>query len=192
MVRSRLVLALSSGILTMAACSVKPDEPGLCALKCGNAILGPADPGVKIKKLTADPELTCDKGLAAPQDFGPVQVQFLVAEEIQDPTKAGADPTAGGGEPPVRGIPFISIEPVVTGAVSPTTFPEGKENDSRYTGLRTAASNWCSDSCGVVTVELVPTCLTAGSVSTVNVQVHSGALYSESVGITVTTPDDEI
>lgn len=189
MVRSQLVLALNLGILTLAACSVKPDEPGLCALKCGGAILGPADPGVKIKKLTQDPQLTCDKGLAAPQDFGPIQVQFLVAEEVGDVTGAGGD---GGGEPAMRGIPFISIEPVVTGAVSQTTFPEGGENDSRYSGLRTARSNWCSDSCGVVTVELVPTCLTAGSVSTVNLQVHSGALYSEAVEITVTTPDDDI
>lgn len=191
MVRSRLVLALNLGILTLAACSVKPDEPGLCALKCGGAIIGPADPGVKIIKKTKDPQITCDKGLAAPQDFRPIQVQFQVVEEVD-----GATGTGGGDQPssnkPVRGIPFISIEPVVTGAVSQTTFPEGGENDSRYAGLRTARSNWCSDSCGLVSVELVPTCLTAGSVSTVNVQVHSGALYSEPIEITVTTPDDEI
>lgn len=191
MVRSRLMLALILGILTLPACSVKPDEPGLCALKCGSAVLGPADPGVKITKLTKDPKLTCDKGLAAPQDFGPIQVQFLVAEEIED-TPGTRGSATGTGNKPMRGIPYISIEPVVTGALSPTTFPEGGENDSRYVGLRTTRSNWCSDSCGVVTVELVPTCLTAGSVNTVNVQVHSGALYSEPIEITVTTPDEEI
>lgn len=177
--RAMFVLAILLFNLLVASCSAKPEDPGMCALKCGGAIIGPNDPEFAIESMTEGPKLQCKKGSS--DDAGTVVVRFRVVEKIDN----GADED----KRPRRPVPNISIDPLVTGILG-DHMPEGSE-EPRYKGVTTPVENWCSDSCGVVTLDVVPKCIPdAGAQNKVTVQVSSGALASQPVEIMVETPAD--
>lgn len=185
MAKTRFVALILLITKLTSSCSVKPEKPGLCALKCGGAIIAPRDPGFSITPLSQPGTLKC----SAAGDFGVVQVQFLIAEKTGD-SAAAPDPTAGVGAglmlaDTVREttVPSISFEPVIYGAMSPNTKPEDND-ETRFQGVVTPAANWCSDSCGVMSLELVPTCV-PDETNEVSIQAHSGALYSDPVKMSV-------
>lgn len=124
---------------------------------------------------------------------GPVQVRFQVFEYQQKsfpsddygsgnqgplpksgevpPDDSGDDPSPKGDRPytwvePVSGVGF---EPVLYGDrdVSKTTGEFKTGNDSvsafKYAGVVTPSSEWCSDSCGIVTYEFWPDCRQGGT-----------------------------
>jgi len=137
---------------------------------------------------TATQNIACPSGAAGQAISDPLFVQFLVAEAFNN----------GGEVAGQRPVPNISIEPIVNGLRS--DLPEHNPNveingniftPARYKGIITPKDNWCTDSCGIVTVEVAAACPPAGSSSDLSVQMHSGALYSVDPAVfTISTQDD--
>lgn len=161
-------------MILMGGCSFKPEDPGLCRLSCSNAIIASSSPEYQIKLATAEPKIYCSQADAALS--GPVMMQFVVSEVQKE-----------GEFESRRPVPAISFEPIIQGAVATNVYndenvsldEDGNLTPYRYLGISTPKSNWCSDTCGVMTIEVVPVCPGIGITSEVSVQMHSGALYSE-------------
>jgi hypothetical protein len=159
-----LVLALSSW--TFAACSYSPADPGQCKLQCNNSIIMGNDPVFSVRLKSAIPSFSCGATKAGSPIPG-IRADFLTGEAILD---------QGGMEVAIRPVPNISVEPLVIGAVATV---EGAEADSAYRGIATPRENWCSDACGVTSIQVVGLCPDAGTTSDLTIQLHSGAVYSE-------------
>jgi len=171
LIRSLGIVGLS---LVLVECSTKPATEGQCSLDCSQAIIGSTE--FKIKSTGMTPSFKC----AAPGDFGtPVTLQFRVIREI----KLSESKTAE------RTVPYISVAPNVIGVMTNAGVPaENLEADSSgraYNGIITPRSQWCSDSCGVITIAVKPVCL-AKVDNPVSVQVQSGGLFSEIAKIDIT------
>lgn len=171
---------LSISILAMTsitACSYQPEDPGQCKLVCGSAIIGATE--FKIQRKTDVVATECGVA-AAGSPVGPYRTQFMVGDPILD---------QGGQEIGIRPVPNISIEPIIVGS-RPTVNNEN-DNDSRYKGLLTLKDAWCSDACGVVTLDTVGLCPGPGASDQLSIQIHSGSLYSESAIFSITTQEEE-
>ena len=93
-------------------------------------------------------------------------------------------------------VPTVSMEPVISGIMSDN--PEHNPNvviengvftPARYKGIVTPQENWCSDACGVVTMEVFADCPEVGETTEVKAQVHTGALFSDEATVQVTTQE---
>jgi len=174
------------GCLALLGCGADPQGfGGQCALNCANATIGSSDFKIEVKSSAA--KIQCAGTFTETKKLdGPIAVQFLVYKD---------DPAPGQGGKTVRvPVPNVSIEPLVTGLMdyeaTESDLKEGSSSSAfRYSGIVTKGSDWCSDSCGVVTLEVQPLCV-SGATNSVNVQVHSGALYSDSAKIEVSHDDN--
>ncbi len=175
-------------LFNLTACSYKPEDPGLCKLNCSNAIIAGNDTPMSLTLQTSTQSIACPAGAAGQPLTDPLFMQFLVAEAFNN----------GGDVAGQRPVPFISVEPIVNGLRSdlPKDNPNVEINGdvftpARYKGILTPKDNWCSDSCGIITVEVAAACPPAGSSSDLSVQLHSGALYSVDPAVfTISTLDD--
>lgn len=174
-------------MVVLFGCAEEPEDPGLCRLSCGKARIGPIEAEIRAVQITQD--LVCPVAAALQPLSEPLMFQFVVSETI-DGTLIGEDH--------VVPLSNVSFDPIVIGFRS--GLPEHNPNvtiegdvytPSRYKGIVTPSDNWCSDACGVATVEIVPVCPPPGESSEIGVQIHSGALYSESYEVTISTADDE-
>lgn len=150
----------------LAACSYQPEDPGQCKLVCGSAIIAGNDPQFSIELKTGLVATECGTAMAG-NAVGPYRTEFLIGEAIKDQNGANAG---------IRPVPNLSIEPIVVGN-RPTVNNEN-DADSRYKGLLTLRDNWCSDACGVVTLDTVGLCPGPGASDELSIQIHSGALFS--------------
>lgn len=177
--RILLRLAALSLVLFSPACSYQPEDAGQCKLTCGSAIIGGNDLTMSITVKNETPTVAC-AATAAGMPTGGYRSMFLIGESIKD---------QAGQEVAVRPVPNISIEPIIIGQRATI---ENGETDPAYQGIRTPRSNWCSDACGVVSLESVPLCPPPGISTEYSVQVHSGALFSEPAVYEISTeePDD--
>lgn len=175
------LIILSVIAVFWGGCSFKPEDPGLCRLTCQNSIIASASSEFEIKLATGSPKIYCD---AAGADLAiPVMLQFVISEK----NNVSADKVEK------RPVPNISFDPLVAGAVAPDVYnnenvtkdAEGKLTPAHYLGITTPKSNWCSDSCGVMTLEIVPVCPQPSITSEISVQLHSGALYSDPAQISI-------
>lgn len=171
-----LYLIIPSFIL--GACQFTPEEPGLCKLNCGSAIIGGNDSTMTIALKTAAPATACRVDQVG-QTIGPFTAQFVIGEKFDDGTPNGG----------LRPVPNISIEPLLNG-LRPTLNNEN-DADDRYKGILTPKSNWCSDSCGVISLQVASICPPVNGNNDLSIQVHSGALYSDEATFTITTPEDD-
>lgn len=131
---------------------------------------------------------------------GPVQVKYQVYELLpsfgkrpidprEDPVESGGG--AGGAEgeaaPPqalMERVPRsgISFEPMTWGGLAvDKTNPEHQNGDGtvssyKYRGVVTPRSEWCSDSCGVMTYEFWPVCV-AGKENAISASISAGAAF---------------
>ena len=189
--------------LLFNTCSVSPEEnPGLCSLTCDSAKIVGNDPGYKITPKTEDITYLCSASSAG-QPLNPTLLYFLVSKDIsaEEQTETEAEDgttTTTEGTVYEQPSPYASIEPIVNGLTSdeesdnpnsPTV--DGVRVPIRYKGIATPSSDWCSDSCGVVGLEVAFTCPSAGESQENTVSIHSGALFSEPITITVTTEDSQ-
>lgn len=167
-----------------AACSYQPDDPGQCKLVCSNAVIAGNDEkgdGLQVMKILnkgALPATTCEAA-AAGMAVGTYRSVFVVGEALLDQT---------GKEVGFRPTPYISIEPLLVGGRANV---QNGETNPAYQGIMTPRSNWCSDSCGVVSLDTVPTCPPPGMNTEYSVKVHSGALFSEPANYSISTKDLE-
>ncbi len=179
------VLALAAGI---SGCSAEPDGAGgLCEISCADAKIGSSQ--FKIKKVTPDVNLTCLGGFTGTRSIGgPILVQFMVIKEADLGTGNGSK----AREIPVRNI---SIEPLIRGVMDEAaTADEFKSGSTivpyRYAGVKTPSAEWCSDSCGVVSLEVQPVCI-EGATNNVTVSIHSGGLFPDDANLVNIALDNE-
>lgn len=171
-------------MLLQVSCSVEPTDPGLCELNCSKAYIGPIEAEIETVHVTQDVVCAAASALTAFND--PILFQFRVSELVQL--------ESGQQRVPLRNV---SIEPIVFGLRSeePQHNPNVEEieagvfSPARYKGIVTPSSNWCSDACGVVSLEIVPLCPAQGESNGVSVLVHSGPLYSPEYSLEVSTED---
>jgi len=145
--------------LMMAAavshCSNKADDgPGTCSLHCGESIIGSNSYEAKGPESV---DLQCvDAG--AELDIG---FNFLITRPA-DASRGRLNPVP---------VPHVSIRP--------TTFGTMGHDDDKYPTIITPEADFCSDSCGMVTIRFRPLCPPAGKENPISVQIVSGAMISE-------------
>ena len=185
--------------LLMYACGVKPENPGQCNLSCANSVIGGADASYEIKLASKAPSFECATGLTQATEFlGPVNVKFVVWDKYKK----------SSGEETLMPVPSISFNPLINGALVASrsngenvtkyaagdALPDGTTHDTpmyypyQYVGIVTPKSNWCSDSCGVISIEVWPYCPVAGASNNLSVQVATGGKFSDTAEIAITTP----
>lgn len=148
--------------LSLNGCSKKPDDAGFCSLNCRNAIIGSSDAVFSISSLDPEQVIQCE----TEGNFSrPVQAKFAINENLGDDEVVLNRP-----------VPYISIVPNVFGVLADIDDPNP---ELIYRGILTPKSNWCSDTCGVVTVEILPYCPKTGTSNKIVVSVHSGPLASK-------------
>lgn len=174
----RITSLLILGLL-LSHCSYEPAEPGLCKLNCGKAIVGGNDTAFRIQKKSLDQDVVCPAAAAGQDIEDPFIAQFVVGEAFKDVRQ-------GEEVEEIRPVPNISFEAIVNGlrsedpARSPNvTQTNGVFAPARYKGIATPLSNWCSDTCGVATVEVFGRCPGPGGTTELSIQIHSGALYPD-------------
>lgn len=149
-------------LLLVMSCAKKPSQPGMCNLDCNQAIIVGNDNAFTIRASTTNLTLQCN----APGNFNrPIEAKFLVSQN-----------TGTAEAPRPTPVPFASVNPVVYGALAPVEDPNP---EPIYQGILTPKSNWCSDSCGVVTMQLLPVCPPTGQLTQVTVALDSGPLQSD-------------
>jgi hypothetical protein len=161
--------ALAVLIAASVGCAADPEDParGSCSLSCSQPRVAATE--FKVKPLIADQAVTVR--CSGPGELnGPVQVRYKIYEEstpVTLPTGGASLQENGGGagggvmEQPKAGIGF---EPVVMGGVSIDRTTDEFKSDGgsvtpwKFAGVVTPSSEWCSDSCGVMTFEFWPSC----------------------------------
>ena len=71
------------------------------------------------------------------------------------------------------------------GLAADRNFSEASVTPYTYAGVVTPKSEWCSDSCGIMSVDIWPVCV-KGGLNKVNLSVRSGGVFSNSVSIEIT------
>jgi hypothetical protein len=81
---------------------------------------------------------------------GPVTVKFLAVRKITD----------GDGNSSEQPVPALGFDPIITGLMDNDATDaslltgENGAGAFRYAGVVTPKTKWCSDSCGVMSVEI--------------------------------------
>lgn len=176
LIKRCLGLCLFSFLMSVCSAPRDASAPGACSLSCGNAKIGSND--MRIRFLTAPIEAAClgvTPGDPYPQ---PIPIHFIV--EKDEPTLPSGSSTTGSNNSTtssdsiatsVSPVSGVSFEPTVVGGL---TGPENPDDPSgRYNGIITSQDEWCTDSCGLGLIEVVPLCFTDENL--VTLQVHSGA-----------------
>ena len=190
----------------MSSCSADQDanSPGLCALKCSGAKIAGNDARFRVVSGTGSIECTgvqIPSGKVAVEALGPITVQFI-AESVRKLTysnpldreaanrQSTVDDSAGKLWTPLAGIAF---EPIIfaglmagekTATENATVGADGTVSPFKYAGIVTPSTEWCTDSCGVASVEIWPLCVQDID-NEISVGIHSGALYAPELKLTL-------
>jgi|GEM_PF-1117076 len=166
--------------LSLIACSrsPEPDTPGQCPIDCSKAVIGSSD--FAVEALSAPAAVDCGSMASGTvRAVDPILLMFRVTGT-----------TAGEAGIPRRAI---SIQPVVSGAMDATAsekagnvtkLGDGTYEPTRYIGIATPKEEWCTDACGVFSVEVTPICA-PGLTNNVTVTPTSGAMATTSTSFTV-------
>ena len=186
-------------LIVVVGCGRKPesDFPGNCTLSCSNAIIGsPGEYDIEPAGDISSINYNCGKlkeSVAFPK---PVRIHFRVLRTVER-FKDTNDPTRDRPHP----IPYISFEPAIIGVLN-TNVAGYDENDAECSsgtaastsprcGVWTPQEQWCTDSCGLATIEVWPVCV-AGFTNEVTVSLHSGSLFTkQSFKIVVNSEKDD-
>lgn len=160
--------------LLLGDCSAETDDRNFCSLSCGGAVIGSSE--FKIEPARAAWSLACPLNTVGVQEIAPFTVQFRVYKEVEG---------VSGGEKKKVPVPNIKITPLVNGILGTTQTHPDLANDSRFTGIKTSPDEWCTDACGLFTMEVVPTCVQESD-NEISVIARSGFVSSDAMTITVT------
>jgi hypothetical protein len=97
---------------------------------------------------------------------------------------------------PVGGISFLAETSGSIFAIDKSSTENGKFDDtkkifspSQYAGIATPMSEWCSDECGILTIQVWPQCPPIGTELNGTLSVRSGSLApAKLVEISISTP----
>ncbi len=148
------------------SCSAEPQGQGFCAISCSGETIAPSDYKIEFIGKGEDLALSCE-GIQTGNPYpSEVPLRFRFLKKV--PTKKG-DSTTTDTYTPVSGIDYEVV--VVSGRMAQDnpTDPAAK-----YRGILTPMEEWCTDSCGVGGIDLLPTCLDDDQ--TVSILVRSGAV----------------
>jgi len=171
------------------ACSATVDDefPGVCELKCeGSSIASSND--MRMKPAFNLENITCIGNLAqgaVTELSGPVTITMIAEKprnlKYKSPFETGEE-TPGANWQAAGGLSF---EPIISGIMAGArTSPENATvtgdivSPFKYAGIVTPKSEWCTDTCGIATIEVWPSCVGGVTVPT-TIQFHSGALFSD-------------
>lgn len=181
------VMILSFLINSCAAAPDLSDSQGVCSLQCSNAKIGSSN--MRVRFLSENMQISCS-GIADNEAYiGTVPIRFaferplikLPAEDI--PAAGGASEDKPEKFNDKGGLPAsgISFEPiVVSGYLGPTNTSDPR---FKYKGIVTGLDEWCTDSCGIGTIDIVPLCKSINNI--VTLMIRSGSV-SNSIQVTVT------
>lgn len=198
---SKILGILSIVFLFQACLAGKPATPGLCSVSCSNAVF--ASPYAKIEPLdgTDDIEVMCTAEFGG-ELMRPMPQAVTIRFKIYEPAPQNNNPYDKEKAPRSQHQNFdeprpgITFEPeILAGILDPgpsvdsgnVTVSESTDGSgsngteyfpSRWIGIATPSSQWCTDSCGTATIELWPMCV-KGSENTVIFSAHSGSIGME-------------
>lgn len=176
----RKILFLCVSGLLLGVCSAYPDPsiPGTCSLSCGNPKIAAGNANIRFLGTNAI-KLACHG--VTPGDPYPstVPIHFVIEQPSSGPGLPTVDigggastdtstSTSSGAVP----VPGVSFEPtIIAGLTGPDNNPD--DSAAKYKGIVTSQSEWCTDSCGVGYIEVIPLCFSDDN--EVRVQIHSGS-----------------
>jgi len=164
-------------LVSVCAATPDPNSPGNCTLSCGGAKI--AGNNARIRFLGGT---SWTGGCIG--DFGqalqPIPIQFVIEQPAIPPLPASDIPAGTGNEP--KPTPFSSdVGTPISGIAFESFFVGGARADvnpgdtaEKYKGISTHQDEWCTDSCGIGTIEVVPTCIPTKT-NIINLQIHSGS-----------------
>ncbi len=176
-----LSLAMVSAMMFIA-CAAEPEgDPGLGSLDCSGAKL--AAPEFIIEPVATPDSTECAQigfsgGVARPKIS--VTLRFRVYANKKDVS----------GQDTKFFKAAISFNPIVGGNFDQEETNEENRDDAKYSGIRTPKSEWCTDSYGVGSIEVVPVCQQASD-NNMSIQIQSGANFSEVVTFSFKKPVEE-
>ena len=183
-------------LAVLCGCAAQKSDDGKCSLSCGG---GGTIPGseFKIKPLLSVDSMTLRCSTPDAPLIGPIEVNFLVYEEVSATPGVPKSAVAEGDlvEQPKGGVAF---EPLFYGAVSTEAkhtnddFKKGNEIvPANMAGVKTPRSEFCSDSCGVIRYQVWPLCI-GGEDNNMVFNVKSGSISSDtSITVNVSNSTDE-
>ena len=152
-------------------CSADTDDRNFCSLSCGGAVVGSSN--FKIDPSVAEWNIACQRDVVGIQEITPFTVQFKVYKEVTQ-----------GNETRKIPVPNVAITPLVNGVLGTTQTHADLQGDTRFTGIKTSPEEWCTDSCGVFTMEVVPACVQEAE-NQITVVASSGFVSSDPLRINV-------
>lgn len=177
-------------LLVVAACSAEPEETGACKLDCSGAKVGSVN--YKIEPLSPEGFTNNYSCVGNAKDVipfdRPVSVAFRVIQEVVG-AESGQQGYSTDLKAAVNPIPGVAFEPYVVGRMDNAhtneehlqTIKDKDGNDAKvpspaaFAGIVTPKAEWCSDTCGVMRLEVWPTCVVPLT-SDVAVGVRVGAV----------------
>lgn len=183
----KLVILCLSGVV-LGVCSAIPDasSPGNCKLQCSGAKI-PAN-NARIRFFNSAVTVACHNSAASAPVAYPVSIPIQFIVEKENPPTLPSTAITGDGTAPTPLVTDVG-QPLVGVAFEPTILsgfmgPDNPDDTStKYKGILTPQDEWCTDSCGIGYLEVVPLCYSDGN--TITLGVHSGG-SSSSMTITVT------
>lgn len=158
----KLIAMLPLAALLLIGCGQKPAVPGVCRLDCANAVVASNDLVFSLRATTTNISLSCN----APGNFPrAIEAKFQIVQNTGTPDAPRPTP-----------VPAASIAPIVYGDLAPVPDPNPEDV---YQGILTPKANWCTDTCGIVTLELLPLCPATGRTTTTTIAMTSGPLSSD-------------
>lgn len=195
----------------------EPDLPGSCPINCSGAAVASPDMVLQSSIAPADITCFNADGVQDVRPAAqPVRFIFrslgvrgsapggLQRDRRRD-GEPGSIPIPKPGRPPIEDLPLapiggIAFFPEISGAYAPQKTnaenasivedPKGVFTVTPYqmAGLVTGKSQWCSDACGIMVVEVWPMCL-PGAENPLSVQVRSGGIVSDVARAVVNYPE---
>ncbi len=162
--------------LLLQVCGAEPDPSsvGNCTLSCASAKIAAHDARIRFFGTNAL-SVACQGAGSGVNYPGSIPIQFVI--EQAQPAKLPAATLPGETAPtplvPDVGIPAPSVSfeaSILSGIMGPSN-PD--DDSAKYKGIVTSQSEWCTDSCGVGIIEVVPLCF--GTSNVVTLQIHSGS-----------------
>lgn len=178
-----LFLAFFPVLFAFTSCGSK-SETALCELRCGNAIIGDSTNHL-LTAISPSRNVVCS-------GLGSTERPFPGLFTVEDTSAASS--IFDGGEPSPRRTPGISLRPIVDGNLDAcATHPSNGTVEDMGTagcsvdpfevhGISTPRADWCTDTCGVATLQYVPFC--SGIEGTTVIRAQSGGLFSDN-GVTI-------
>lgn len=192
---------ISVGIIsTMIACGASPEgDPGQCPLKCSGSKIGDAL-NMKVTPINVPEAYTCVGAGGVPFER-PVVLTFRVTNTVPAAPYDGSLNTTK--DLPVGGLSFLAQTSGGVFYAAGTSTENGSLVDDKwqppeYTGIATPKKEWCTDACGILTVQVWPVCPPAGTKLNGTVNIRSGALApTDPINVSVETAvplltDDEL